>query len=148
VKSVLFRLTVVIVNMLLTTLAMANDNDDVVAAAQGLYAALSSNDVDGLAAYLPPEGFTEFNTTDSTLQKLNAAIFRDVMQSGVKIQLQVTDTTVRLFADTALVTGYRVGSIVMPNGQRLEGKQFLTMLWMKRTTGWKLAHIHLSTPAN
>ncbi|MEJ6005005.1 hypothetical protein WG899_05570 [Paucibacter sp. AS339] len=121
-----------------------------------LYRSLGSGDVAGFAALVPAGGFSEFNTEAEGLQTLTMDYFRAVMTSGAKIALRVSDLQPRLLGgDTALVTGYRVGSITLPSGQRFDSRQALTMLWRKAPSqvgvssasgAWQLLHVHLSEP--
>lgn len=124
--------------------ARADDAADVSTAVNDLYSKLKSNDAPGFSAFVPSEGFTEFNPESGELKNLNMEFFRGAMDSGSKIDLHVSDLKVQILGQCAIVTGYRVGSITLPDGKRLESNQCLTMVWAKEPPGWKLHHVHLS----
>lgn len=132
---------------LLTVVAapcVADDASAVQNAVNDLYAKLDAGDAAGFAVYVPSEGFTEFNPEHSELQPLDLDFFKHAMSSGAKIDLHVADLKVRVFGPAAITTGYRVGSITLPQGQRIESNDCLTMFWLKEGGSWKLHHVHLS----
>ncbi len=124
----------------------ANDvASDVATAANDLYAKLSSLDSPGFAKHLQSEGFSEFNPDWNDLRQLDMKVFNGIFAAGAKIDLRISDLKVRVLGDaTALVTGYRVGSITPPNGKPIYSKLALTMVWSKVDKLWMLKHVHLS----
>jgi len=122
----------------------ADDVADVKKSVIDLYVKLDTGDATGFSAYVPAAGFTEFNTDSPALHHLDLAYFKGAMTSGAKIDLHVSDLNVRIFGDAAVATGYRVGSITLPQGQKIDSDQCLTMVWIKESGRWKLQHVHLS----
>lgn len=109
------------------------------------YARIAANDPTALTQYIPEGGFTEFNAESSELKTLDRALFAGAFAGKVQIDYHVEQPRVRVTGDTAIVTGYRLGSISFPDGKRTEGRDCLTMLWSKATAGWMLQHVHLSS---
>ena len=132
------------VNAFASPLALADRNADVRRSAEALYAALAKQDSATVARYLPAAGFTEFNPEALELQQLNAAMFREALESGVRPQFQLADLKVNLFGSSALITGKRVGTLTLPNSKPVSSVMQLTMVWLEEKSGWKLQHVHLS----
>lgn len=115
-------------------------------ATKALYTALSQADAKTFAKYLPPEGFTEFNPEWQGVRRLNMSLFENIFKAGAKIDLNVADIKVQTLGDTAIVTGFRVGSITAPvaDAKPVHSRLALTMIWSKSLGEWKLQHVHLS----
>jgi len=128
----------------MATPCLADDAGAVQNAVNDLYAKLDAGDAAGFSAYVPAEGFSEFNPENAALTTLDLNYFKHAMASGAKIDLRVVDLKVRVFGSAAVTTGYRVGSITLPQGQHIESNDCLTMVWRKESGGWKLQHVHLS----
>jgi ketosteroid isomerase-like protein len=124
---------------------MSPQMQEVKAAVDGLYRALSNNDAQGFSAFLLPQGFTEFNPDWSGIRRLDMDVFNAIFNSGAKINLSVDALQIQSIADnTAIVTGYRVGSITAPGGTAVASRLALTMIWLNQRGTWKLQHVHLS----
>ena len=125
--------------------ALADDAADVRRAVDGLYAGIAEGDLEAVRRYVPPRGFTEFNTNGSELQTLDLALFRGAFSDGVRIEFHVEQPNVRVIdGDSAIVTGYRVGAISFPDGKRIASRNCSSMVWRKQEDRWMLEHIHLS----
>jgi hypothetical protein len=126
----------------------ADERAAVLAAVDGLYSSLAAGNAPALTAYLPPGGFTEFSPPESTLKTLDLEYFRQVLTAGAKIRLKVEQPQVRLLGTDAILTGYRVGDITLPDGRRLEIRDCMTMLWSRQRGAWLLQHVHISPCSN
>ena len=100
--------------LLLTTAVRADESTQVRAAVQGLYASLAAGDTAALSHYLPAAGFTEFNTDGTEVKTLDQAYFARALGSGVRVDFHVEQPRVVILGRTAMVTGYRVGSLWLP----------------------------------
>ncbi len=139
--------TLLVVGMFLTTVAMADDADDVKAAMQRLLA--NSGDASAYAqSYL--EGFTSFGFGGQLLERVdsleeirkNRQAFID---AGGKFNLQDRHVDVSVYGNsTAVATSYRVGTITLPNGRTTRPYNRFTTVWIKQGDQWKLAHSHNS----
>ena len=128
----------------IATPCLADDASAVQNAVNDLYAKLDAGDAAGFSAYVPEKGFSEFNPDNAGLATLDLNYFKHAMSSGAKIDLRVIDLKVRVLGRAAVTTGYRVGSITLPQGQHIDSNDCLTMVWLKENDGWKLQHVHLS----
>jgi ketosteroid isomerase-like protein len=124
--------------------ADASDADDVRAAVVDLYAKLNAADADAFIEYMLPEGYTEFGASGRALFMIDQDYVREGFASGIKADLEVRELKVRVFRDSAIVTGYRVGSIAMPGEEPRERTLCLSMMWTRQEDKWKLVHVHLS----
>jgi ketosteroid isomerase-like protein len=129
--------------LLLCKVVSADDVADVGNAVNDLYRSLGAKDLQGLAMYVPQKGFTEFNPEHKDLQIVDLNLFKGAFDAGVLINLHVEQLRARVTGNTAIVTGYRVGSITFPDGKIVSDRQCLTMNWSKAKT-WTLQHVHLS----
>jgi uncharacterized protein (TIGR02246 family) len=128
-----------------TALADANSQVQAVrAAVNDLYRALNQNDAKAFSKHLNPNGFTEFNPDWQGTKRLDMAVFQNIFDAGAKIDLHVDEMQVQLIGSTAVVTGYRVGSITPPGGSELHSRLALTMIWADTDGRWQLQHVHLS----
>jgi ketosteroid isomerase-like protein len=137
-KSLVTLLLVVLCNV-----SAADDAADVDNAVDTLYRSLAAKDLKGLAVYIPSDGFTEFNPEHKDLQTMDMRLFKGAFDAGVAINLHVEQLKARVLGRTAIVTGYRVGSITFPDGRVVNDRSCLTMNWTKDKT-WTLQHVHLS----
>jgi ketosteroid isomerase-like protein len=128
---------------LLCGVSHANDVADVSDAVNALYRSLGSKDLKTLATFIPRNGFTEFNPEHHDLQTIKLGYFEGAFNSGVGINLHIERMQARVNGATAIVTGYRVGSITFPDGKVVNDRSCLTMNWTKAKT-WTLQHVHLS----
>lgn len=121
----------------------ADDVADVSDAVNDLYRSLGSKNLEALSNYIPSQGFTEFNPEHKDLQVMKLSYFKGAFDAGVAINLHVEQLQARVLGNTAIVTGYRVGSITFPDGKVTNDRSCLTMMWAKAKT-WMLQHVHLS----
>jgi hypothetical protein len=136
-------------SLLISAGAFAADDEvaQVQSAVAGLYRTLAAGDAAGLARYLPAEGFSEFSPPESTLKTLDLEHFRRAFGAGVRVELHVEGEQVRIHGGSAIVTGYRLGTIILPQAQRLEIRDCMTMVWSREGKTWMLRHVHISVCA-
>ncbi len=139
--------TLLVVGMFLTTVAMADDVDDVKAAVQGDFVSRNSGDVYAYAqSFL--EGFTRFGFGGQLLERVDSLeeLRKDRQASfdaGVKFNLQDRHTDVSLYGNsTAVVTSYRVGTMTVPDGRTVRINNRITTVLVKQGGQWKIAHVH------
>ena len=141
--------TLLVVGMFLTTVAMADDVDDVKAAAQRFYAALNAGDAGALTELHAAEntrfgpGGALLETSDSLEEqrKNQQAAF----DSGLKYNIQARHIDVRVYGNlTAVVTSYGVGQLTIPDGTTVQLNNRITAVLIKQGGGWKVVHQHIS----
>ncbi len=141
--------TLFVVGMFLTTVAIADDVDDVKAAAQRFYAALNAGDAGALTELHAAEntrfgpGGALLETSDSLEEQRTEIQAR--FDAGLKFNLQDRHIEVRVYGNsTAVATSYRVGTIALPNGNTVRPNNRITTVLIKQGGQWKIAHRHLS----
>jgi len=130
--------TLLVVGMFLTTVAMADDVDDVKAAVQKYITALNTGDVNAYVQSRTPEysafgggGLVErYHSLEEQRSR-----FQGNINSGVEFNLQIRHLDVRVYDNAAIVTGYTVAGNTA--NQR-------TSVWIKQGGQWKQAHRHTS----
>jgi ketosteroid isomerase-like protein len=121
--------------------------DDVRAAVLGLYSALNAGDADAFVQYMGPGGYTEFSENGGPLFNIDEEYVRRAFASGLKADFEIQEIKVKVFEEAAVVTGYRLGRLIIPNQPTQKSRLCLSMTWFRQDGKWKLAHIHLS-PSN
>ncbi len=133
--------TLFVAGMFLTTVAMADDVDDVKAAFLDFYASLRSGDVDGYIQHFSASGATAFETEGGLLSTSTLEELRRNRQAGASAgnnpNVQLRHMEVRVYGNTAVLTGYRVS----PNDQSIAR---YTNVWVKEGATWKRVHRHAS----
>ncbi len=124
--------------------ARADDAADAQAAARDLYARMSARDRDGVARYIPADGFTEIGSGGPEAHRLDMAAFDRLFASGSKIELRLVDAQARAVGDVAIVTGVREGGVAPAGQQPAAAKLPVTLVWRKSGGRWLLQHVHLS----
>ncbi len=140
--------TLLVVGMFLTTVAIADDVDDVKAAMQRNQVAANSGDANTEAQILLEE-FTSFGFAGGLLERLDLEEARKNRQAafdaGLKFNLQDRHIDVRVYGNsTAVATSYRVGTINLPNGNTVRPNNRITTVLIKQGGQWKIAHVHVS----
>ena len=133
--------TLFVVGMFLTTVAIADDADDVEAAFLDFYASLRSGDVDGYIQHFSASGATVFETEGGLLSTSTLEELRRNRQAGASAgnnpNVRLRHMEVRVYGNTAVLTGYRVS----PNDQSIAR---YTNVWVKEGATWKRVHRHAS----
>ncbi len=130
--------TLCVVGMFLTTVAMADDVDDVKAAVQKYITALNTGDANAYVQSRTPE-YSSFGGGGlveryHSLEEQRSR-FQGNINSGVQFNLQIRHLDVRVYGNAAIVTGYTVAGNTA--NQR-------TSVWIKQGGQWKQAHRHTS----
>ncbi len=140
--------TLLVVGMFLTTVAMADDVDDVKAALQRYMTALNAGDANAWIQ-LHAVGNTRFGAGGTLLEKYDSLEERRKNQqadfdAGVKYNIQSRHLEISVYGDTAVTTHYGVGTITQPNGTVNPNNLRITRVWVKQGGQWKQVHQHFS----
>ena len=141
--------TLLVVGMFLTTVAMADDVEDVKAAAESYFAALRAGDAGALMQLHATTG-TDFGANgglleifDSREERRNS--FQATVDAGVKLNVRGRHIEARVYGNsTAVATSYGVGTVTQPNGTTNQTNQRITTVLIKQGGQWKVVHRHLS----
>jgi len=117
---------------------------EVIEAVHAAYAAINAKNADALIDLILPEGYTEYSESGGAAFLISPQSVRDILASDLAVNLAVQDIEVSVIGESAIVTGYRAGSIEFSDGQRSAGTFRLSMLWVRDSGKWLLAHVHLS----
>jgi len=141
--------TLLVIGIFATTVAMADDVDDVKAAAQRFYAALNAGDANALVQLHAAEN-TRFGPggqlleTSGSLEEQRKARQAE-FDAGLKYNLQARHIDARVYGNsTAVVTNYGVGRVTFPDGTTVQPNNRITVVLIKQGGQWKVVHRHLS----
>ncbi len=139
--------TLLVVGMFLTTVAMADDVDDVKAALQRSQVATNTGDANTEARILL-EGYTRFGFAGGLLERFDIEEARKNRQAafdaGLKFNIQTRHLEISVYGDTAVTTNYGVGTITQPDGTVNPDSNRITRVWIKQGGQWKQVHQHIS----
>jgi len=139
--------TLLVIGMLATAVAIADDVDDVKAAMQRSQVAANSGDA---GTQLLLEGLTTFGFAGGLLERVDSLeeLRKDRQASfdaGLKFNIQDRHIDVSVYGNsTAVVTSYRVGTITQPSGRIVRPNNRITTVLVKQGGQWKIAHVHFS----
>ena len=140
--------TLFVVGMFLTTVALADDADDVKAAMLDHLAVRNAGDAYAYVQLHSPNR-TIFGSAGQLLRRSNS--LEDEMNdlqarldAGVKWNVQLRHPEVEVYGNVAVVTGYTVGTITSPDGTARPIANRRTVVLIKQGGQWKIAHRHLS----
>ncbi len=139
--------TLLVVGMFLTTVAIADDADDVRAAVQKYITALNTGDVNAYVQSRTPEYsvFTGGGLLErSTSLEEQRSGFQGRIDSGIRISRQLRHLDVQVYGNAAVVTGYMLGTTTGPDGTTQSLSSQRTGVWIKQGGQWKEAHRHSS----
>ncbi len=149
-KRLITLLLVLVWGLALTTLASANDTDDVKAAVLAVDAAFSNGDVETILKYMHPE-HSRFAGDGGLVNPVGftEAGLKAFFEAGNKLNIQGRHMEVKIYGDTGVVTYYTVIVIILPDGNITQTTTRETEVWVKQDGNWKRVHIHSSplTPA-
>ncbi len=140
--------TLLVVGMFLTTVAMADDADDVEAVVREHFTTLNSGDQDAhlqrhhIPAY---NRFTvgglrwHFDSVEEQKQQI-----RNTFEQGSQYNLSLRDVEVSIHGDSAVVSCYVVGSILRPNGNTIQRRDRYSAMLLKQGGQWMAVHAHAS----
>ena len=124
----------------------ADKEEDVKTAVVNLYSALNAKDADTFVQYMAPGGYTEFSQDGSPLFNIDEEYVRRIFERDWKANFEIQELKAKVFESAAVVTGYRVETLVMSDGTTQKIRLCLSMMWFHQEGKWKLAHVHLSPP--
>ena len=140
--------TLLVVGMLATTIAMADDSDDVKAAFLAMFVAVNAGDAGTMTQNHTPE-YSTFNrgggllVVDTSLEEQRSS--RQALFDAIKINLQPRNVEVKVYGNAAVVTAYLVGSANPPNSDPQRWTDRRTGVWIKQGGTWKEVHMHQSS---
>jgi len=141
--------TVFVMGLLLTTVALAGDVEDVKAVVQNYYAALNSGNMDAWSGNFQT-GHTAFGGGGTFLEETTSlqeqrANRQAALDAGVQYNLQPLHSDVRVYGNlTAVATRYGVGTITQADGTTRQVNNRITDVWVKQGEQWKVVHRHVS----
>ena len=147
-KQLMLIGTTLLAGLLLSTGVQAGDVEDIIALEQGHYLARNNGDVDTWVQYHLPErdGFgpgggllSQGTSAEEEKRSLQAQL-----DAGIKYNHRLVHVEVKIFGDTAITTGYVVGSATSPDGTTSQAMMRRTGVVIKRNGQWKELHNHLS----
>ena len=147
-KQLLVTGTTLLAGLLLSTGVQAGDVEDIIALEQGHYLARNNGDVDTWVQYPLPErdGFGPGGglLSQGTSAEEEKRSLKAQLDAGMKYNHRLVHVEVKIFGDTAITTGYVVGSATSPDGTTSQAMTRRTGVVIKRNGQWKELHNHLS----
>jgi uncharacterized protein (TIGR02246 family) len=136
--------TLFVVGIFLMPAVLADDVDDVKAEMERYLAALNAGDANAYIQHFMPEtsamvGTGLISRSHSLEEQKNAFV-----ASGLKRNLQFRHLEVKVYGNTAVVTGYVVGSVITPDGTTSQSRGLRTGVMIKQGGQWKEVHQHRS----
>ncbi len=140
--------TLLVVGMFLTTVAMADDVDDVKAAMLDHYAARTAGDADAYIQLHSPNrsnfgGSGQLLTRSDSLEAQRNNL-QAQLDAGVSFNVQLLHPEVEVYGNAAVVTGYTVGTDTRPDGTTQQATNRRTVVLIKQGGQWKAVHGHSS----
>ncbi len=139
--------TLFVIGMFATTVAIADDADDVKAAVQSYFDAINSGNGAAVARHRVP-GYSIFGggglieRSGSIAQQGNDIQVQT--DAGWKRDYRIQHLEVKVYGNAAVVTGYMTGTLTVPDGTVIQQRQQRTGVWIKQGGQWKEAHRHAS----
>lgn len=109
--------------------------------------ALKEGDVGTIMRLNYPEGHAFFLDNNLLMPDPDQQGWEQLFAAGIKFDLQLRHEAIKIFGDSAVVTGYVVGSIINPAASTLTGTWRYTGVWFKTDQGWQYYHAHFSALA-
>ena len=139
---------ILVVGMFLTTVAVADDADDVKEQVLDFFAAANAGDTEAVYQHHMPE-HSSFGRGDGLLSRTTSLeeqkrAFQASVDAGVKRNYQLKHLEVRVYGDTAVVTFYLTGPRTEPDGTTLHMNHRRTGVWIRQGRLWKEVHSHQS----
>ncbi len=143
-KRFITTLIVLIASLILASSAAADDVSDVKEAWVKVNAAFNAGDVDIMSQYIHAEA-SLFNYEGRTLSEgFDKDGFKAGFDAGLKFDWDANHLNVKVYGNAAVVTGYHVGTITLPNGDVSQGTRRFSEVWIKENGNWKQVHRHAS----
>jgi len=147
-KQLLVTGTTLLAGLLLSTGVQAGDVEDIIALEQDHYLARNNGDVDTWVQYHLPErdGFGPGGglLSQGTSAEEEKRSLKAQLDAGMKYNHRLIHVEVKIFGDTAITTGYVVGSATSPDGTTSQAMMRRTGVVIKLNGQWKELHNHLS----
>ncbi len=147
-KQLIMIGTALLAGLLLTSGVQAGDVEDIIALEQGHYLARNAGDLDTWVQYRLPErdGFGPGGglLNQGTSAEEEKRSLKAQLDAGMKYNHRLVHVEVKVFGDTAITTGYVVGSSTSPDGTTRRVMMRRTGVVIKRNGQWKELHNHLS----
>ena len=140
--------TLLVVGMFLTTVAVADDVDDVKAVVREHFATLNAGDQVAHMQQHHMHAYNRFSLNglrqhfDSVEEQKQQ--IKTVFEQGSKYNLRLTDVEVKIYGDSALLSAYLVGSILRGNGNTIQRTDRYLAMLVKQGGQWKAVHAHTS----
>ena len=137
-----------VIGMFATTVAMADDVEDVKVALQRFGTALDTGDANLFIQTRAAES-TSFGARGGLLERSDSleearSGFQAAYDAGLRYDVQQRHVEVSVYGDTAVTTSYGVGRITFPDGTTNQVNNRITRVWVKQGGQWKRAHQHIS----
>lgn len=126
------------------SIAASQAEQEVTNAVHAVYSALNAKDADALTELIVGEGYTEYNGSGGPIVLISPQLIREAFDSDASFNYAAEQIDVAVTGQSAIVTGYRVGTYTSPEGQDFPGTLRLSMFWVNDSGKWLLAHVHLS----
>ncbi len=136
--------TLLVVGMFLMPAALADDVEDVKAAVQSYFAALNAGDANAYIQHFMPETSAFVGTGLISHAHSLEEQRRTFEASGIKRNLQLRHLEVKVYGNTAIATGYVVGTTTNADGITNQANQQRTAVLIKQGGQWKEVHQHRS----
>ncbi len=140
--------TLWVVSMFFTTVAFADDADDVRAEMERYFAALNAGDADGYMQHFAPQtsafvGTGLLSRSSSPAEQRRA--FQASLDAGLKRNLQLRHLEVKVYGNlTAVATSYVIGNTTTADGTVQPVRMQRTAVLIKQGGQWKEVHQHRS----
>jgi len=139
--------TLFVVGMFATTVAMADDVDDVKASEMEHFAARGGGDAGTVVQHHLP-GHTSFVSGELLSRSDSLEDERNNLQAqfdaGFKTDAQPRHFEVKVYGNTAVTTCYMVGTQTLPDGTTHQVNSQRTAVLIKQGGQWKEVHVHVS----
>lgn len=139
-KLVLFF---VVVALIPTSPALADDAADVKKAAEAVLAAYSAEDADAIARHFVV-GAPNFGGDGRSGRPFDKGEFESAFAAGLDYDLTWRDLEVEVYENSAVTTAFMDGQIKMPDGNTVFGPWRNSATWVKQKGVWKVVHYHVS----
>ena len=146
-KTLLAIITILLLGMASLTITAPDDEDDVRAAVLELLAAQNAGDVDAWAEKVHPEFSIFFYDGDLLSEGFDKNALKAVLDAGLKFDWEIRHLGVKVYGNTAVVTGYNAGTLTLPDGTSQQGARRFTEVWNKQGGQWMQVHRHASPMA-
>jgi len=138
--------TLLVVGMFLATVAMADDVADIKALDLSVHTAFNAGNASAVVQHYLPDRTT---FTGGLLRRFDSleeqrADIQARFDAGIKYNRQVRHLEVTVYGNTAVTTGYVVGTTTQPDGTTNQVRLLRTTVLIKQGGQWKQVHFHVS----